>query len=440
MDLRTFRRYILFVVSLFINAFGVAFITKALLGTSPITSITYVLSMFTPLTMGEWTIIINLLFVALEPLLMNRPQMREERITYLMQIPISLCFGYFIDGSMFLLQWLAPATYLTQLGSLAIGCIILSLGIALEVKVNVAMTAGEYFVRVIAMRFKGDFGYVKLGFDSTLVLLSCIVSWIFMQGIYGIREGTVVAALVVGPIVHFVFPYYRFLDRWILPAATGAASAPSTAETGTRVRPTVITIAREFGSGGHQLGEMLARELGIRLYDKEFIELAAQRSGLDAEYIRRNEQTIPSFWLKCLYTQDYKRSLSPDDVLFVAESSIIRDIAGRESCILIGRCADFVLEGTAAANVIRLFCYADAEDACRRCVGEYGISAEKADDERKRVNHNRRTHYEFYAGRRWDDPHHYDLVVNTSRMDLTALCHTVAALYRARSARHGANG
>lgn len=434
MDQRKLRRYVLFVVSLFINAFGVAFITKALLGTSPITSITYVLSMFTPLTMGQWTIITNLLFVAIEPLLMNRTQLREERIIYLMQIPISLCFGYFIDGSMFLLQGLAPATYLAQLGSLAVGCLILALGIALEVKVNVAMTSGEYFVRVIALRFKGDFGYVKLGFDSTLVLLSCIVSWIFMQGIYGVREGTVVAALVVGPIVHFVSPYYRFLDRWILPTDSDTSSAPVTSGATPRLRPTVITIAREFGSGGHQLGEMLARELGIRLYDKEFIELAAQRSGLDAEYIRRNEQSIPSFWLKCLYAQDYKRSLSPDDVLFVAESSIIRDIAGRESCILLGRCADFVLEGT-TAEVIRLFCYADETEACQRCVDDYGIPAEKAEAERKRINHNRRTHYEFYAGRRWDDPHHYDLMVNTSRMDMTTLCHNIAALYRARSAQ-----
>ena len=83
-----------------------------------------------------------------------------------------------------------------------------------EVKMDVAMTPGEYYVRVIAMRFKKDFGYVKLGFDSTLVALSCLVSWIFMSGIYGVREGTVVAALAVGPIVHFLTPFYGRLDGW----------------------------------------------------------------------------------------------------------------------------------------------------------------------------------------------------------------------------------
>lgn len=153
----------LFVIALFINAFGIAFITKALLGTSPITSVTYVLSMFTSLTMGEWTVILNISFVLFELMLMTKADVREDLRIYLLQIPVSLCFGTFIDFSMSALSWLQPANYLLQLGTLAVGCVILAAGIALEVKVNVGMAAGEYFVKVISRRFKGDFGYVKLG-------------------------------------------------------------------------------------------------------------------------------------------------------------------------------------------------------------------------------------------------------------------------------------
>ena len=94
------RRYILFVISVFINAYGIAFITKAMLGTSPITSVNYVLSMFTPLTMGQWTIIVNLLFVLSELLMMTKAQLRADLRMYLIQIPVSLCFGTFIDISM----------------------------------------------------------------------------------------------------------------------------------------------------------------------------------------------------------------------------------------------------------------------------------------------------------------------------------------------------
>ena len=229
MDIKTLRRYFLFVVSLFVNAFGVAFITKALLGTSPITSITYVLSLFTRLTMGEWTIVINVLFVVTEPLFMNRRWLRKEWRLYLLQLPVTVFFGLSIDCSMGILSGLNPETYFSQIAALLAGCVILAAGIALEVKMDVAMTPGEYYVRVIAMRFKKDFGYVKLGFDSTLVALSCLVSWIFMSGIYGVREGTVIAALIVGPIVHFISPRLSFLDRWVFSGRKAAVVQPAAA-------------------------------------------------------------------------------------------------------------------------------------------------------------------------------------------------------------------
>lgn len=209
----TVRRYLMFVVSIFVNAFGIAFITKALLGTSPITSVTYVASMFTPLTMGQWTIIVNLLFVALELLFMSRKDLNSDLRMYLLQIPISLCFGTFIDVSMNALSWLDPVAYMSRIGVLLIGCVILSVGIAFEVKADIAMMSGEYFVKAISRRLRKDFGYVKLGFDITLVVLACLLSIVFLSGIQGVREGTVVAALLVGPIVHFISPWYKCFDN-----------------------------------------------------------------------------------------------------------------------------------------------------------------------------------------------------------------------------------
>ena len=206
------RRYILFFVSVFINAYGIAFITKALLGTSPITSVNYVLSMITPLTMGQWTILMNAFFILCDLLLMTREQLRAELRMYLLQIPITLCFGTFIDISMNSLSWLAPDAYFFKFISMLAGCVILAVGITLEVKADVAMVAGEFFVRVLARKIKGDFGYVKLGFDIANVLVACIFSWIFLDGIKGVREGTVAAALLVGPIVHFLTPSARDLD------------------------------------------------------------------------------------------------------------------------------------------------------------------------------------------------------------------------------------
>lgn len=421
----TSRRYLLFLISLFVNAFGIAFITKALLGTSPITSVTYVLSMFTPMTMGQWTIILNILFIIFEIPFMTREVFRQDRRLYLLQIPISLCFGTFIDCSMRMLHALNPITYVSQIVTLVFGCVILAVGIALEVKANVAMMSGEYFVRVISLRLKKEFGYVKLGFDITLVIVACLLSLLFMSGIYGVREGTVIAALVVGPIVHFVSPYYHFLDQWITAPAgkeTAAAKAPE---------HTVITIAREYGSGGHLLGELLSKELGIKLYDKELIRLAAQKSGIDEAYITANEQSIPSYWLKCMVSQNsespLERSLSTDDVLFVAESKIIEEIARKESCIIVGRCADFILKDY--PHTIKVFCYSDFENAYKRCVNEYGIKKEEAEAIIRRTNRNRITHYEYYTGMKWGEPHHYNLMINTGSIGLHTACELIKAVY-----------
>ena len=420
------RRYLLFCVALFVNALGIAFITRAALGTSPITSVTYVLSMFTPFTIGEWTIMLNILFVVLEPFMMTRKDLKEDLRMFLLQIPISFCFGIFIDICMhYILFWLNPATYPSMIIALLIGCVILAVGIALEVKANAAMMAGEYFVKVITRRFRGEFGYIKLGFDVTLVAIACLLSLIFMSGIYGVREGTVIAALIVGPIVHFVSPYYKFLDKWITPA---------TDEKFTDVKKNkniIITIAREYGSGGHLLGEMLSKELGIKLYDKEFIGMAAKRSGMDENFIAKNEQSIPSFWLKCIMSKNSEQplegSLSSDDVLFVAESKIIQELAEKEPCIIIGRCADFILQDY--PKVLKVFCYSDIENAVSRCVSEYGIKRENAESEIRRINRNRIHHYEYYTGRKWGEPHHYNLMLNTGTISLETACKLIKDIY-----------
>lgn len=419
------RRYILFIISVFINAYGIAFITKALLGTSPITSVNYVLSMFTPLTMGQWTIIVNLLFVAIEPLMMSRSQLRSDIRMYLIQIPITLCFGTFIDLSMTSLSWLNPATYPMQLLSMLAGCVILACGITLEVKADVAMVAGEFFVRVLARRIGGDFGYVKLGFDVGNVILACVFSMLFIGGIHGVREGTVAAALLVGPIVHFLTPFCRVLN-----GVLGYSKQTGGKATGTPAN-VVVTIAREFGSGGHMLGEMLASRLGVRIYDREFIKMAAKSSGINEDYIRRNEQTIPSFWLKCILSQGYGtqagRGLSDDDVLFLAESKIVQQLADKEPCVIVGRCADFVLKGR--PGVVRVYCYADCDTAISRCTSEYGMSREKAEAETRRINRARATHYEYYTGQRWDDPRNYDLMINTGSMTLDQACDIIVRMY-----------
>ena len=199
----TVRRFLLFAIALFINALGIAFITKALLGTSPITSVTYVLSMFTPLTMGQWTIALNLLFVALEWPLMSRQERREDWKMYTLQIPIALCFGTFIDISMNMLAWVNPELYVGQIFYLLVGCVILAAGVIhgmfvsggalLVIYASSALKEKEEFRATMAMLWVTIGCYItgnqiKSGFFNSRVILLCAVGLIPL--FVGIWAGT----------------------------------------------------------------------------------------------------------------------------------------------------------------------------------------------------------------------------------------------------------
>lgn len=189
-----FKRYIIFLIGLFISAMGVSFITKADLGTSPISSIPYVLSLGFPLTLGNFTIIFNVLLVLLQIFILGRDFKKAD----LLQIPVTFLFGYFIDWTMLLLFWLQPEAYILKVIFLFIGCMILSLGVYFEVLGGVVMLPGESFVRAITIRWKTDFGNTKVCFDASMTTTAIIISLVLFHSLKGVREGTIVAALLVG--------------------------------------------------------------------------------------------------------------------------------------------------------------------------------------------------------------------------------------------------
>lgn len=193
------QRYALFVLGLVINSFGISFITKAALGTSPISSLPYVASLkFSP-TLGQFTFVLNCLFILTQALLLRR---KFPKIQYL-QILVNLIFSGAIDVSMLLLSRMQPETVVAKTISLLAGCAILALGITLEVAANALLVPGEGVVKAIAHVSNRDFGTVKVCFDVTTVALAIVLSLCFFHELRGIGVGTVVSAVLVGMIVKF---------------------------------------------------------------------------------------------------------------------------------------------------------------------------------------------------------------------------------------------
>lgn len=185
--------------------------------------------------------------------------------------------------------------------------------------------------------------------------------------------------------------------------------------------PFVITISREYGSGGHRIGEMLAQRLGVKFYDREIISLTARQSGLGEQTVRESEQTVSGL---LMYDDPVQTAV------FRAQSRVIRDIAGREPCVIVGRLANFVLEER--QRCLHVFIYADDAARRRRIVSEYGVEDDRAEELLKRTDRERREHCLHYTGCEWGDRHHYHLMLDSSAATDEQTVETICAVIRSR--------
>ena len=195
------KRYVLFIISLFFSAFGVAVTKRGELGVSPISSVANLLSCkFSDLSLGTWLIIWNCALIVGQIIILRR----NFKPIQLLQVPLSLLFGYFTDFGMWCTSRIPVNSYSIRLVMVILGVIILGFGISLSVIANVIMNSGEAFVKALADRIHKNFGNVKIAFDVSCVVFSIILSLVFFDfSIVGTREGTVIAAFCTGITVKF---------------------------------------------------------------------------------------------------------------------------------------------------------------------------------------------------------------------------------------------
>ena len=190
-------RALVLLSGMFLLSLGVAFSKAALLGTSPISCIPCVLSQAGAVTMGQWTIIIHVLFIILQAAILRR----AFRPWRLLQLPVVILFGLFVDGSNLLLAGLSVHGPVEQWLWCAVGIALSGFGIFLEIRADLIMPSGDGLVRVISEHFRLDFSKVKIGFDCTLVVGGVILSLVLFGGLTGVGAGTIASALCVGPVI-----------------------------------------------------------------------------------------------------------------------------------------------------------------------------------------------------------------------------------------------
>ena len=199
------KKYMVFTIGLYLLSMSIVIIVHSTLGTTPISSINYVLSLNTSLTLGACTFLVNMLMI-IGQLWLIRGHMfsRQSLMEIFMQIPFSFVFGAFIDLNMNIMSGLHPYNYFMAIALVLLGCLVQATGVVLEVKPQVVMMSAEGFVNYAAKRYNKDFGKLKRRFDISLVTTAILISLIMAQRIEGIREGTIIAALMTGTVVSFI--------------------------------------------------------------------------------------------------------------------------------------------------------------------------------------------------------------------------------------------
>ena len=227
--------------------------------------------------------------------------------------------------------------------------------------------------------------------------LACILCIVCNKGIYGVLQAGPIADVISFFIASVIFlSEYRKLSV----VEDSESVETDTVENNYKGKKIVVTISREYGSGGRYVGKLLAEKLGINFYDKEVITLASKSSGLNEGYIEESEQKLVNA----------KFENNNDDRIFIAEEKVIKKLVKENSCVIVGRCADYILKDQ--KNVTKIFLYSDDKHKVDRAVKYYNLKRDSALREINKINKLRAKHYKYYTDRNWYDYSNYDLAIN----------------------------
>ncbi len=421
------KRLLVYLVGLYCMAIGVVFSAKSALGVSPVGSLANVLYQIgldqdAPgfVNLGNCTIAVYCLYILVELIILRK----DFKPAMLLQLLASFLFGQLVNLATVMMSFLpAPPNYGIRMLYLLCSIPMVAVGVMLYLSPNILPAPGEGMSLAIAGKTGLSVGSAKTIFDCSLTVISAITSLIYFHGLVGVREGTVICALLVGFVMRQMQKVcqgglLRFVERDSkVDRAVQAAAAGYKLDSAGKPK-IIIAIGREFGSGGYEIGQMLAKKLGITFYDQQLNEMAAKRSGLPLQKVEELEHHLVREIVNDFKTAAYAMhndALSPEERLFVAQSAIIHMIAaGDESCVIMGRCADYLLYHD--PNCFRIFIHALPEARIDRIMNQFDLTREQAKVQMKNTDTSRARHYKHFTGRDYGKQEYYHLGVDSGML------------------------
>lgn len=360
-------------------------------------------------------------------------KIEEFKPAQLLQILVGVVFGYFTTFCNYMVSFLpTPDNLGIRVVMVLASTVFVAFGIFLYLPADLIPLAGEGAMQAVSTVTKIEFSKVKIGFDCTMVLVSVITCLSFLHNLGSVGAGTVIAAFLVGTLVGIINRAFG-RQRDVLLGKTEETEASGAVKQTDRC---VITISREFGSGGREIGKFLARQLGFEYYDSELIRLAAEKSGYSPEYIEQNEQAIKNPVLHdffAWYAGSLEESELPKvDQLFQKESQLIRELAQKGSCIIVGRLANYILKDMPTAY--HVFIGADNASKVKRVSERDRLSEKMAASKVKKVNHERAVHCRHFTKTEWGNVKNYNLCIQSNDFGIEETAQIIQRLIQKKMA------
>ncbi len=265
----------------------------------------------------------------------------------------------------------------------------------------IALNALEMTTSIVIQSIGNVVKSTAVSFIRQIILLipiSLLLAFVFNKGLYGVMyAGCIADALCFIITLFILLSEYRKLDI----KESNEITLENNVTKPYKGKPVVITISREYGSGGRFVGKLVSEKLGIPFYDKEIIDLASKKSGLDTNYIKKIDQTK---------TKSYMNN--NEDLLYIAEEKVIKSI-GKDSCVIVGRCADYILRKN--KNLIKIFLYSDQSSKEKRAILYYDLKEKNIQKQLEKIDKERAKHYKFYTDQDWKDSSNYDFMLNVDK-------------------------
>ena len=442
------KRLLVFCVGQFVLAISVVLAARSSLGASPTTAIPNVIYNIllskgvTNVTLGMLTTGVYIIFMLVQLLLLRR----EFKPYMLLEIAVSLLFGYFITAAQALLAFLPdPSNYAMRLIYLIVCVPIVALGVVIYVSAQLVSAPAEGVTAAMSVKLGWPVPKCKLIFDSTVVIIAAIISLIFFRGLSGVREGTIILALLVGPVMKPIMaaiqkPLMTFCGTQTKRAAAMAQAEAAAFDPG-RI---IVTVDWEFGSGGDTLARDLAERIGAKVFSNdELVDMEIAESGLPERFVREHEKLMrhSTFYDYATYAYMIHQDLDPLDELYAAQVRVLRNIAKTEKrAVILGHCGNYILRDD--PNCFSVFVHAEREDRVDRAERRHSLNQEDAARAMHATSRSRSKYHQDFTGEMWGQARYYDLTLSLSaftRNNSSPLVEDAIERWKAGNEEHKAN-